>query len=237
MAPVKTIFILMLLVGSVFYISPTKTMGEYRKLDSIEREVDKIRVEAVKKRIKEKNTEELISLVRMSNVSDETENEITRVKSELNKLKIRIKKETCRVPLSNENLRWLSLNIYHEARGEGLKGKMAVAMVTLNRSNHPRFPSTVKKVVQQRYQFSWYNDRKVHKPTDEKLWKISQEVAKLTIDLYNNASEVMEEDPITKGSQFYYASSGPNKVRKPYWVRGENLKHVAKIGSHSFFKI
>lgn len=46
----------------------------------------------------------------------------------------------------------LARNIYHESRGESLRGKLAVAQVTLNR----KMPwQTICEVVYKPYQFSW----------------------------------------------------------------------------------
>ena len=43
----------------------------------------------------------------------------------------------------------MALNIYYEARGEGWKGKAAVAHVVQNRVEHPKYPNTVCGVVLQ----------------------------------------------------------------------------------------
>lgn len=234
MAPVKTILILLTVLSSLFSVGLYQSKN--RAKDDVEKEIDKIRVAVVKEKVETVETKELADIAKVSNMSNETEEEILRVKCELKKLKVPIKKETRKVSKNDENVKWLALNVYHEAGSEGLKGKMAVAMVTLNRCNHPRFPSSVKKVVQQKHQFSWYN-KKLKSPKDDKLWKISQDVAELTIEVYNNSAELKVEDPITNGSQFYYASKGPNKIQEPYWVKGESLKHIVEIGKHSFYKI
>ena len=44
----------------------------------------------------------------------------------------------------------LAANIHHEARGESLKGKLAVGLVTMNRTKHKDYPSTVCGVVFQK---------------------------------------------------------------------------------------
>ena len=54
-----------------------------------------------------------------------------------------------------EALLCLTLNVYHEARGEPFLGQVAVAEVTLNRVDDLRWPDTVCEVVYQPYQFSW----------------------------------------------------------------------------------
>ena len=84
---------------------------------------------------------------------------------------------------ASSDVHCLAENIYHEARGESTAGKMAVALVTLNRVEDKRFPNTVCGVVKQtKYypsgridlhscQFSWYCDGKSDKPIDKKCWE------------------------------------------------------------------
>jgi len=50
----------------------------------------------------------------------------------------------------------LAKNIYHEARGESLQGKKAVANVTLNRVHSNLFPDTVCGVVYQAVHSRWW---------------------------------------------------------------------------------
>lgn len=59
------------------------------------------------------------------------------------------------IPHSERDIQCLTDNLYHEARGESTRGQRLVAQVTLNRTRHPDFPSTICDVVYQRYQFSW----------------------------------------------------------------------------------
>ena len=54
----------------------------------------------------------------------------------------------------NNDLNCLAANIYKEARGESLQGKIAVGLVTINRVEDKRWPNTVCKVVKQKNQFS-----------------------------------------------------------------------------------
>ena len=62
----------------------------------------------------------------------------------------------------------LADNIYYEAGYEPEQGKVAVAFVTLNRLQDPRFPKDICSVVKQRVkstcQFSWFceNKKSVH---------------------------------------------------------------------------
>lgn len=52
----------------------------------------------------------------------------------------------------------LALNMYFEARDQGITGMLMVAEVTMNRVADSRFPDTVCEVVWQRKQFSWTHD-------------------------------------------------------------------------------
>lgn len=51
-------------------------------------------------------------------------------------------------------LRLLSALIYCEAQGESYNGKLAVGIVVMNRVRSDRYPDTIYKVINQKYQFS-----------------------------------------------------------------------------------
>jgi spore germination cell wall hydrolase CwlJ-like protein len=55
-----------------------------------------------------------------------------------------------------ESLYWLAICIYHEGRGEPLEGQRAIAHVILTRALQRK--KSVKEIVQEPYQFSWFND-------------------------------------------------------------------------------
>lgn len=75
----------------------------------------------------------------------------------------------------------LQKNIYFEARNQGRRGMRAVAGVTMNRVDDPRFPDTVCGVVYQRRQFSWANngDRepRLHNSIEIQAWATAGEIA------------------------------------------------------------
>lgn len=146
--------------------------------------------------------------------------------------------EMKKVYYNAQDAHWLALNIYHEGRGEVLKGQMAIAFVTMNRVHHRRFPDTIKDVVQDPGQFSWYSDGLPDEPKNDKIWEMTKSYANLCLELYNTAA-FMNEDPdendwIVNGALFYY---NPNKVEEPYWVKAENMKETAYIGGHRFLNI
>lgn len=116
----------------------------------------------------------------------------------------------------------LAKNIFHEAGIEPDIGKYAVAQVTLNRVASSKYPNTVCKVVLDRYQFSWANDRSLHwsrpqGPNWDKSYQIAQ--------------QVMDSGYRVQGLENvkYYHAVYVN----PHWNR--NMTHVATLGRHVFY--
>jgi spore germination cell wall hydrolase CwlJ-like protein len=128
-----------------------------------------------------------------------------------------------------KNLSCLALNIYREAGHEPFEGKVAVAQVTLNRTQHPSFPNTVCEVVYQKNsfmgkvvcQFSWYCDS-VHRmrPVNKQAYEESYRVAKM-VYLEDFKLESVK-------SALYYHADYVN----PNWGK----KKVTKIGAHIFYE-
>lgn len=91
------------------------------------------------------------------------------------------------IKIQQDELNCLAQNIYWESRNQSDKGRVAVAQVTMNRVNDPRFPSTICGVVKQtKYypsgridlhscQFSWYCDGMSDEPlkNEMKVWEKS----------------------------------------------------------------
>jgi N-acetylmuramoyl-L-alanine amidase len=115
----------------------------------------------------------------------------------------------------------LALNIYHEGRGESLKGQSAIAAVTLNRVRSKHFPDTVCEVVWQRKQFSWTNiAARHHSITNINAWSQALVIARLFVD----GARVAQVGKATH----YHADTV-----KPYWVAENKL--VGKVGNHYFY--
>jgi spore germination cell wall hydrolase CwlJ-like protein len=123
----------------------------------------------------------------------------------------------------------LTRNIYFEAGNESFAGKLAVAQVSLNRSQDARFPSSICSVVQQVTrrdgkivcQFSWYCTNKRHakiSPYSDR-YQESASVARLVLmdglRMHN------------LGNALYFHAKHVN----PKWGK----KHVATIGNHIFY--
>jgi N-acetylmuramoyl-L-alanine amidase len=117
----------------------------------------------------------------------------------------------------------LAENIYHEAGFEPEAGKVAVALVTLNRMQDPRFPKDICGVVKQKTtsvcQFSWFCNKVSIKNKD--AYKDAKEVAIYVYANYENLKD------ITKGALYYHAD-----YVNPRW----KLEKTTVIGRHIFYK-
>lgn len=118
---------------------------------------------------------------------------------------------------SARDVECLATNIYHEARGEGYLGGLAVAVVTLNRTKHEDYPRDICAVVYQKRQFSWTNNKR-HKPT----------VNAASVYLAKVALSQRHELRGLRATHYH-----TTKVR-PRWRL--QLQQVAHIGQHVFYK-
>jgi len=130
-------------------------------------------------------------------------------------------KTTARV-VDQRELTCLAENIYHEAAGETLAGKMAVGLVTLNRVRSGRFAHIVCGVVNQRVggscQFSWRCEPAL-KTRNNQQWRDSWNIA--TYLMTNTAFD------ITSGATYFH-----NQSVKPNW---KNLNKTGRIDNHTFY--
>jgi len=124
----------------------------------------------------------------------------------------------------NKQLACLTKNIYYEAASESYEGKLAVAQVTLNRANDPKFPSTICGVVYQRTlgtcQFSWTCLKNLA-INNKYAWEESEIVARKAL------TEPVLHDRISQENALYYHNTTVN----PGW-RG---RIITKIGNHIFY--
>ena len=138
---------------------------------------------------------------------------------------------------TEEEVTWLTKNVYFESRNQGIAGQLAVAMVTINRVFDPRFPNTIEEVVTQAYtyrngfpirhkcQFSWYCDGKSDIPRNAKNnpeWESAQHYARqiLTHKIHL---------PVLAEATYYHAS-----YVRPFWAKKFN--QVAVIDDHIFYE-
>lgn len=130
--------------------------------------------------------------------------------------------------VSKNDMLCLALNDYWEARGESLRGRVAVAQVVMNRVRDPRFPGTICGVVSQNHtsgkgcQFSWYCDGKSDEPTNSASWRAS---VLLAMSVLRRDNAVV--DP-TNGALWFHTT----RVSPPW---SKKLDRTAKIGHHIFY--
>ncbi|MFC4626026.1 cell wall hydrolase [Daeguia caeni] len=118
--------------------------------------------------------------------------------------------------------------VYFEARGESVKGQVAVAQVVLNRVRNPAYPDTICKVVYQNRdwlnacQFSFACDGQKHRVTEMAQWRLAQQVAKTV-----TAGQIWLPEV---GSATHYHAT----YVKPFWA--PTMKKVTRIGLHVFYR-
>ncbi len=123
----------------------------------------------------------------------------------------------------------LATNIYYEAGNQPFEGKVAVAQVTINRTESGQYPADICKTIYQKNivyekvlcQFSWVCDRAVmSRPVNRANFKESEEVAK----------KVLLEGfrlPSLKDAMYFHGD-----YINPGWKR----EKITKIGNHIFYK-
>jgi len=148
--------------------------------------------------------------------------------------------------VDHEQAYCLAQNIFYEARNEDIQGQFAVASVTLNRAQDPRYPSTICDVVKQTSvskvskkvvcQFSWYceNDKKGKEiPVKNKDGSINQRI----VDQFQVASMIAisvingDVPDNTNGATHFYNPA----VANPPWA--SELIKTKRLGNHNFHKL
>lgn len=120
-----------------------------------------------------------------------------------------------------EEIQCLAEAMYFEARGEGVTGQEAVALVTLNRTKTPGFPKTVCGVVYQTGQYGW--TRKKHSVKDKALFSRIKALAYRFYQKFHSG-DVPQTLSGIKNSLYFTNGS----------FRG--LKKTGRIGHHNFFR-
>ena len=129
----------------------------------------------------------------------------------------------------SRDINCLALNVYNEARGEPRKGKIAVAIVTMNRVASAKYPDSVCKVV---YQKRW--DYLRNRYVSAFSWTELDNSPSLNSNAWKEANEIAQQVYFDKDrgrlgeALFYHADS-----IRPSWARTRT--RVAKIGRHIFY--
>jgi N-acetylmuramoyl-L-alanine amidase len=109
--------------------------------------------------------------------------------------------------------------VYFEAKGEPLRGQLAVAQVILNRTRSGRFPTSVCGVVKQRGQFSFVRGGRLPSvPRASAAWRKAVAVARMARD---------GAEPVAARALFFHARSVST---------GWHAVRVAQIGNHIFYR-
>jgi len=138
-------------------------------------------------------------------------------------------------------------NIYFESKGESMRGKIAVGVVTLNRTKDPKYPSTICEVVKQgpvreswkskndpnlsiseriyvpiknRCQFSWWCDGYKERIKYDENWIDSVTAARSALS--------GRYDELVGNATHYHAT-----YVSPSWAN--TLKFVVQIDNHKFY--
>lgn len=126
----------------------------------------------------------------------------------------------------NQQIICLAKNIYYEAAMEPYEGKLAVAQVTINRLNHPDYPSDVCGVIYQKTgntcQFSWVCENVDKISKDKYIWEECMQIARRAL-----TEDQVHEELAARNALYYHAV-----YVNPKW---KNTKVIKKIGNHIFY--
>lgn len=164
--------------------------------------------------------------------------------------------------LDQKELMCLARNIFYESGSESEKGKIAVGMVTLNRTQHPAFPSSVCEVVKQKTVFEKPRQIRTIKEvtTGWGVWKKTEQhtevqtvidkrvvcqfswVCAITKRIKNSDQRWIESLAVARsllaGEYDHYQQEMGNWLYfhstyvNPKW---HNLKREARVGGHIFY--
>lgn len=127
----------------------------------------------------------------------------------------------------------LADNIYFESAHEPRAGKIAVALVTLNRVNSERYPGDICDVVYQKTrnqsvtvcQFSWVcESRYLKQRLTVRNTPLYTGIRDLAVQVFLDYEYMID---LTQGAMFYHAN---------YINPGWQLKRTVTIGQHIFYK-
>ena len=128
---------------------------------------------------------------------------------------------------SEEELRMMALNLYHEGRSEGRDGMIAVGWVVLNRIADEEYPNDVVAVITQKRgkycEWGWWCDGKSDEPTEADKWQEALDIAN------ELAADDRPADP-TDGALWFQETFR----ERPKWM-GDHVRLSATLGHHNFY--
>lgn len=131
----------------------------------------------------------------------------------------------------------MTMNIYHESRGESLAGQHAVADTVITRVHDARWPDSVEEVVLQSKQFSWVREKKVKNVFDlmalQDAILHSKKTTARDIASYRQAEKIARRT-LQAGYKPRYKFTHFHATRiHPYWARYKGVW----IGNHIFYRM
>jgi N-acetylmuramoyl-L-alanine amidase len=127
-------------------------------------------------------------------------------------------------PADPREVELLALSMYHEAKGEGRAGMLAVGWVVLNRVADPGYPDSVEGVVRQGCQFGWTCDDRPDEPTHRAAWRQALGLAERLL------AAAPPADPTRGALSFHHATN-----ESPGWESGGRVAPSVRIGDHLFY--
>jgi hypothetical protein len=135
----------------------------------------------------------------------------------------------------------LTLAVYGEARGESIKGKIAVMNVIRNRTENIRrygnidyaYRSVYHAVILKKYQFSCFNEGNVNRKLLEKIALDFDRYLKKDLVLHEIFTLVKAKDyimDIVYGANHYFS----RYIEPPSWAK--HMKYCCSVDNHLFFK-
>jgi spore germination cell wall hydrolase CwlJ-like protein len=112
----------------------------------------------------------------------------------------------------------LAKNIYYEARGESILGRLAVVHVTLNRARV--FSKSICDIVYQAGQFTWTR-RRMPAPSGSS-WSEALALAWIMTHYRDHVPD------LTQGAQYFHSGTRPRDFAR--------LEYVTQIGNHRFYR-
>lgn len=122
--------------------------------------------------------------------------------------------------LSQKDVECMAMNLYQEARGEGVDGMLMVAEVVLNRMEDGRFPKTVCGVIYAKGAFQW-TSKKHKKVAEPEKYKVALHVAE---EVLSGQADLVGTDAL-----FFKASGSKSKFHS-------GRTFLGRYGNHDFYE-
>lgn len=134
--------------------------------------------------------------------------------------------KTATTTYTKAQLRLMSALIYCEARGECFAGKKAVGIIVINRKQSKSFPSTIKKVIYQKYQFG---------PASNGTLK--RALARYDAGKFTSTAEkscIRAAKQALKNQKTVTYKGKTINLKNYYFFSGKVQKYRVQIGNHQF---